>query len=337
MNIPSWIVMSLLCLPVFAGSSLLHAWQEGQDAARPDQEVDVSEENYRRHMELGDEQLQRNNFPVTDYAGQAELQKMQQLPEASQRHLRDQLREIIVEGGPWKPADAQQVYPYLPSTQARTDAALRGKEQAAWEELVGQYHAREASIHAARQAGAGAQSGEGGEHSGPAGPAEATGGETRTASAGQPGLSGQPAGDSFDTRDTEGQQGESGMPGVQQSALEFLNGQAGSAQQQQAGNSTPAAAMNAGQTQPGQSRDAPAMAAAGSQSANESQSLVAQPTQQAGSTQDARTPAASQQAQDQDVEFQEQEGVLAIRDLDKARGLDTGETKQEEAEQEAGD
>jgi hypothetical protein len=66
---------------------------ENTDVLR--QEVEVNEDNYRQFMELKDTRLQNNAFPETAYKSQAQMQKLDNLPEESQKHLRNQLREII--------------------------------------------------------------------------------------------------------------------------------------------------------------------------------------------------------------------------------------------------
>lgn len=111
--------------------------------------VDVNEEYFRRLMELQDQNLQRSpDLTTGSYSRSTGLQALEGLPEESQKHLREQLREVIVENGPWTPEDAGTEYPYLPSAQAGENRSLARREEAAWGEMVSEYHEREAAIHA---------------------------------------------------------------------------------------------------------------------------------------------------------------------------------------------
>ncbi len=124
----------------------------GPDETSPSQEVEVSEDNYRRYMELKDRPMERAPMPAEAYRSQDGLEKMQQLPESSQKHLRNQLREIILQGEAWQPEESGKMYPFEPSEAALSDSGLKRQEGEAWEQLVGEYHAREAAIHSAAQA-----------------------------------------------------------------------------------------------------------------------------------------------------------------------------------------
>lgn len=111
-------------------------------------EVDFNEDNFRRSMELRDRNLQRSpDLTTGSYSTGTGLKALDELPEASQKHLREQLREVIVENGPWSPEDAGEAYPYVPSAEAMRNGVLAKREEAAWGELVARYHEREASIH----------------------------------------------------------------------------------------------------------------------------------------------------------------------------------------------
>lgn len=112
------------------------------------QEVEINEDNYRQFMELRDTGLERNILPETAYQSRAGLKKIEDLPEDSQKHLRNQLREIIIKGDEWQPGDEEIDYPYVPSTAADTDPALQKQETEAWGELIDHYHKREAEIYA---------------------------------------------------------------------------------------------------------------------------------------------------------------------------------------------
>ncbi len=120
---------------------------EVEDDPTAGQEVEINEDNYRRFMELRDPLQQRNAMPETAYKSQAQMQKLDKLPEESQKHLRNQLREIIVQGDPWKPGDEDTTYPYVASVAAEKNPSLQKLEAEAWGELVNSYHQREAQIY----------------------------------------------------------------------------------------------------------------------------------------------------------------------------------------------
>jgi hypothetical protein len=121
---------------------------EVTEPVQPDQEVEVNEDNYRQFMELKDGLRQRTVVPEESFESRSGLQKLDELPEASQKHLRNELREIISRGDRWQPGDENTEYPYVPSDAARTNASLQKQEAEAWGELLDNYHAREAQIYA---------------------------------------------------------------------------------------------------------------------------------------------------------------------------------------------
>ncbi len=143
------ILHTLLCA-VFCGLLMaLPAIAQDNGSAEPDpddlsRETDISEDNYRRYMELKDPRLERPAFPATVFKPPSSLEKMAQLPESSQKHLRNQLRGIILQSGPWTPAEPEREYRFVPSAEAQQDATLLRAEAEAWIELVGEYHEREA-------------------------------------------------------------------------------------------------------------------------------------------------------------------------------------------------
>jgi hypothetical protein len=110
------------------------------------QEVEINEDNYRQFMELRDPRQQRSIMPEDAFKPASGSQKLDELPEESQKHLRNQLREIIVRGDQWKPGDEGTDYPYVPSEAAAKNSQLQQKEAEAWGELVDSYHKREAQI-----------------------------------------------------------------------------------------------------------------------------------------------------------------------------------------------
>ncbi len=165
-------VVLLLCSGFFPASSASaqtdttnadsnQAEEATENASPGSQEVEYNDENYRRFMELKDQPGQRSSLPTNTY--QSGTQKLDKLPESSQKHLRNQLREIILDGAEWAPGDENKEYPYVASVAAEKDPALRQQEQEAWGELVGKYHQREAQIYA-RTHGKEAGGAEGGMH-----------------------------------------------------------------------------------------------------------------------------------------------------------------------------
>lgn len=199
------------------------------EAVPAGQEVEINEDNYRQFMELKDARLRRNMLPENSYKSQAGAQKIDKLPEESQKHLRNELREIIIQGDPWQPGDEGTEYPYVPSNAASTNPALQKKETDAWSELVNNYHKREAGIYAnaSRSQAASATANSAGEGSGEN---DASG----SGNQGQ-GSEGQQAGQ----QDSSKQANDAGSyspnnaadsnakstAGVSQNAMEFLQGQ----------------------------------------------------------------------------------------------------------------
>lgn len=219
MTLHSKILLSTaLWLSPFAGSGLVCAQESeprgeaGADGEDPSRETDISEDNYRRFMELDDRRLERPAFPVSGMAPTTGLQKMGQLPESSQKHLRNQLRGIILSRGAWTPAERDAPYSFAPSAQARGDAQLLRQEAEAWAELVNEYHDREAAIlagTAAPPAGQEGASSPGQPASGePAGNAPEQQANAGTGQGGNPGSQGQAGGQ-------EGQGSQEGQAGAQ--------------------------------------------------------------------------------------------------------------------------
>ena len=228
-------------------------------AAPASQAVEINEDNYRQFMELRDARQRRNVLPENAFKPQSGLQKMDDLPEASQKHLRNQLREIIVQGDEWQPGDEGTVFPYVPSEAASDDPELQNKEAEAWGELVDSYHKREAEIYANASrteaamasmdpAGGGQGQGEGQQSSGSqAGQSESGMAEQSTESgrSGQDGVadSYSPGASDPNSRSTAG---------VSQNAMEFIRQQMNQAEGANSGNaSTPANNIGTGQAQTG--------------------------------------------------------------------------------------
>lgn len=207
----------------------------GEPPVNEDQETEITEDNYRRFMELRDARIQRDAFPTEAYQAPDPLRKLGELPEASQRHLRDELRGIIVEGDGWSPDEAGTLYPYRPSDAAQGNPELRGKEAEAWEELVTSYHQREAEIYArASSKGRAGSTGGGEDRRGQESGEEGSPGAVDQHGAPlQAGEAGEEAGRNMSSGSASGGSARAagrGMDeGVSQSALEYLAGQAGDA------------------------------------------------------------------------------------------------------------
>lgn len=214
------ILLLLVCSLMAGPARAQDAPQDDQGEPSASQETDINEENYRRFMELRDQSRQRASAPYAVLAPPSKLEKMDKLPEESQKHLRNQLLGIILEGERWSPEEAQKPYPFVPSEAAASDALLRGMEADAWAELVDNYHARESEIYRAGERARSATMSEGegsppdGEGSGAAANLQATPAAAGSAAAGMPGSSGgSPA-----------QQAPSRQAGETLSALHFLTG-----------------------------------------------------------------------------------------------------------------
>jgi hypothetical protein len=194
------------------------------------QEVEINEDNYRQFMELKDANRQRDIIPENVFKPGSGLQKLEKLPEESQKHLRNELREIIVNGDPWQPGDENTEYPYTHSAAATTNPALEKQEMEAWGELVGSYHEREAQIY---ENSSGSQAARGSEQ-GSSGSPESGTGATGNSGQSEEGSQGQQAGqqDNPEQRSTEGTYSLDGSndpnansnTGVSQNAMEYLQG-----------------------------------------------------------------------------------------------------------------
>ena len=197
---------------------------------RAGQEVEINEDNYRQFMELKDPTLQREIIPENAFKPGSGLQKLDKLPEESQKHLRNQLREIIVQGDPWQPGDEETEYPYTPSEAASHNPALEKQELEAWGELVDSYHDRESQIYensSGSQAARGSEQGSSNsQESGKSSPG-GSGQDGEGSEGQQAGQEGNP--NQSETEGTYSVNG-SGNPdakstaGVSQNAMEFLQG-----------------------------------------------------------------------------------------------------------------
>jgi hypothetical protein len=299
------------------------------------QEVEINEDNYRRFMELKETRGQRNMIPETSYKSQAGLQKLDKLPEASQKHLRNQLREIIVQGEQWQPGDEGTDYPYVPSDAASTDQSLQKQEAEAWGELVENYHQREAEIYANSSrsgaaaasasasgagAGAGGEQGSAGSGSGKDGDGQQANQERRAQQDG--------AADSYSPNVSNDPNAKS-TAGISQNAMEFL--QKSGNQTGEGSTGTPAGDNEPGSAQEQAQEKAQAQAQSGQQSSNEQQAATSESSAQNPSdeAETESTSGASQNAleylmgDNSQAQPGDQEGTLTIEDLMNAQGVYT--------------
>lgn len=321
-------------------------------------ETEYSDDNYRRFMELKDQPTRTSTLPTNSY--QSGTEKLDELPESSQKHLRNQLREIILDSDEWAPGDENGEYPFVASEAGEKNSELKQQETEAWGELIGKYHEREAQIYANAERSdfaAGTQGGQSGSAQAQAESGESAGQEGSGTGEGagkdeqkKPGQEGQSAQNQAANNGTEGSDSSSstsasaGDPnavstaGVSQSALEYLTGGSQQQSQQQAASSAPgqsgspseeeAAQQTAAQQSAAQQAMAQQQATAESAMA-ESQSQSQ--SQQQSSQQQSSEQQAQQQAQQQNRQQTTQQdasefiviskGTLSIKELQNVSGI----------------
>ncbi|NNJ64532.1 MAG: hypothetical protein HKP16_03125 [Xanthomonadales bacterium] len=227
----------LLLLPLLwavAGACLAQDDSQPGDTDGSSEQVESSDDAYRRRMELEDARRQDPSYtdPIDTY--KKDLEKIDKLPEESRDNIRDQLVDVIVENGEWEPSDALDEYPYEPTEAAKKDPVLMEQEQEAWDEQVEKYHEREAAAfgtyrgpvpgpgNPTGQQGGGqaGQTGQGsGEDGGQGGSGQGGSGEGNGGGSGTAGT--YPAGGS------NGDDDSASTAGVSESALDFLRGRQG--------------------------------------------------------------------------------------------------------------
>lgn len=315
------------------------------EAVPPDQEVEVNEDNYRQFMELKDDLRQRTVVPEDSFASRSGLQKLDNLPEASQKHLRDELREIISRGERWQPGDENADYPYVPSEAAMGNARLQNQEAEAWGELLDNYHEREAQIYAnaarsrAAAAAAGALPGQAGASR--AGEANRAG---QAAQADQQQDSQTSSSEDSFTPGAQNADGEQNAEGVAQNAMEFLeqagyqggNAETGAEQNameflQQAQNQQAAGQMD-GTSETGSEHAGNGSESSADEDQQDTAAVVAQESVPEAASSDSDEPATEGASQNA-LEYLAGEDMtggdaapdtLSIEDLLNARGVDTG-------------
>ena len=320
------LYMTLTVLLTIIGNTA--AFAQDQDTSADEdgssEQVEESDDAYRRRMELEDARSRDTTFTDSTYTQKAELEKIDKLPEESRDNIRDQLIDVIIENGEWEPSDVLEEYPYEPTAAAKSDSELLKQEQEAWDEQIGKYHEREAAAF--------------GGHRGPVpGPGNPTGEEGGSGQEGDGGESGESGAGGSQGSDGDGSSGSGGSyqpnrngsedgvstAGVSESALDFLRGrqaqQPGQQPGQQAGQQ---ASQQAGQ-QAGQQQD---------QSA-ESQKQDDQAAQEIVDQTSEQNQADEQQESATEIEL-DSRGIIAIKDLDKLEGAVGGEVPEEEVPEE---
>jgi hypothetical protein len=202
--------------------------QAGEVEKDTSQQVDESEESFRTRMELRDQRFRQQPRADMTYSSGGEKSKLDQLPEASREHIKEQLRDMIMASHQWKPGEDLSDYPYEPSTAAQADAKLRSLEREAWAEQLQKYQQREAAAYATAKDGkVGEQGGqEGGKGTEGAGTGETNG----SAGAGSQAAS---EGQANSARNSEPYTGRDqameavSTAGVSESALSFLQSKGG--------------------------------------------------------------------------------------------------------------
>jgi len=351
----SYITISLLVTGLLLAPLLL-AQDEApvtepvdEKANKGSQETEYTDDNYRRFMELKDQPTRTSTLPTNSY--QSGTEKLDELPEASQKHLRNQLREIILESDEWAPGDENGEYPFVASEAGEKKPELKQQEAEAWGELVGKYHEREAQIYANAErsnSAAMTDSGQSDSARAQASTDESAGNEGSNTGEGadkgeqkRPGQEGQSAQTQAANSRNEGSDSSSssasanaGDPnaistsGVSQSALEYLTGssqqqnqQATSSDAGETGNpSQQAAAQQAASQQAAAQQTTAQQQAAAESAAAESQSLSQQQSPQQQSPQQQNSEQQDQQ-QDASEFIVISKGTLSIKELQNARGI----------------
>lgn len=303
---------AILCAGLLAHPAVL--WAQSADIASQDrdqdrdeasQHVEESEEAFRRRMETAESHDQSDVMRPRSSGTTQVPEGIDALPADSRKHLRDELRNVIIEQGEWQPEDAGKVYPYTPSAAAEKDPELRQQEQQAWGELVQEYHKREAAALAMGGGRAGSQASD----------------EQRNASsAGSQGNAGarSPSNPAERSSQREAENTAAGA-GVSQSALEFLKAQQGGA--------------SGGQQAAGAGDSARQVASASRQDTASPSQPATPPAQDSAAQSSADQPAEKERRPtDETNEPEPPPGSLAIAELaalektalEKAAGVETG-------------
>ncbi len=295
----SRIVIPMMFILISLMSITIDGWAQDTDtpAEEDSTQVDESEEQYRRRMELEeartrvDDILRQNSSTNT-----SPPEGIDRLPPESQRHLRDQLKKVIMSNGEWTPQDAGKEYPYEPSEAAKSDPELQKIEEEAWADLVAEYHEREAAVHASPGTQGSGDDDISGGQSGNAGQSGAGGQTGKKGDSGGGSSSGQKSPQKSPQQSSSSEDEGPSTAGTSQSALDFLKGMMGG------GNSEETPEGTSEGTAPSEAQD----------------------TDPQGNPQEADPSQSSEQTQTSSEDNKEQTtppaGSLAISDLQKLGG-----------------
>ena len=278
-NISCFVVLlGFFALPLAFAQDAEPAGDDDDSSER----VEQRDDSYRRQMELEDARSRDRTYIDNTYSQTAELEKIDKLPEESRDNIRDQLVDVIMENGDWKPGDVLEEYPYQPTETAEADPELKEQEQAAWDEQIEKYHEREAAAFGAYRGpvpGPGNPTGQEGGQQGEGSEGQ-QGGEQCSGQGGGQGESGSGSAGTYQPYESSasGSGDEVSTAGVSESALDFLRG--GQAQENQ-------------------------------------EQAAEQNEEQAGELAQAEPQEQSSPATQQDLR-----GIIAIEDLDKLEGME---------------
>jgi len=256
------------------------------------EQVEESEEAYRRRMELEGARDQET-FSNTSYSSQAKQQKIDKLPKESQKNIRDQITDVIIESDEWEPSDVLKEYPYDATEAARKDPELREQEEEAWAEQVEKYHEREAAAFGATRPpmpGSGQQqAGTGSNGEGQQPGEQGSGNEGAGQDGGQASEDGSGSAGSYEPYQSRSQSDDDEMStaGVSESALDFIRGKQG---------------------------QAPNLAGNGTEQQDQAPSLAGSGTEQQDDSEDQSPESADDQEQAPD-------GSLPIEQLEQLQGV----------------
>jgi hypothetical protein len=227
------LATNLLLLMFLLPGICVQSWAQDKTTGTNDdssQRTEESEEAYRRRMEL-EGARDSATYSDTSYSSQVEQEKIDKLPPESQKNIRDQITDIIIENGRWEPSDVLEDYPYQPTEAAEKDPALMEQEKEAWAEQVDKYHEREAAAFGAMRPPMPGDPGQPGQ------PGDPGSEGTEQQAGGQPGSGPQDQQEQSEANSAGGfdpsrsgersPNDEVSTAGVSESALDFLRGRRG--------------------------------------------------------------------------------------------------------------
>jgi hypothetical protein len=321
------IFPALLAAGFAVGAHAQDASDQPADQDSSSQQVEESDEAFRRRMELEDARRRDPGYAVPTDTSKPKQEKIDKLPAESRENIRDQLVDIIVENGEWEPSDALKDYPYTPTEAAEDDPELLEQEQEAWAEQVQKYHEREAAAFGAYRGpvpGPGNPTGEEGEGAAGAGTSSGAPG-----TAGGEGSQDQGAVSAAAYQASHSRPGEEqSTAGVSESALDFLRGrearQPSQATVSNAGSPAAGAEATKAMAQAESSPQSDPSTATGEPSASQRDAQEAAGQKESGQENQEGEESEQQQADASKVDINlDTPGILAIKDLEKLRGTDS--------------